>query len=68
MNNKLIRGAALDVFSKEPTKESILFGLDNLILTPHIAASTDEAQLVVAEQIALQISNYFKNGEVVNSV
>ena len=68
LNNKLIRGAALDVFSKEPTKESILFGLDNLILTPHIAASTDEAQLVVAEQIALQISNYFKNGEVVNSV
>ena len=40
----------------------------NLILTPHIAASTVEAQLVVAEQIAEQISDYFNKGEVKNSV
>ena len=68
LDNKIIRGAALDVFKTEPTKESILFGTDNLILTPHIAASTDEAQLVVAEQIAEQISNYFNSGKLVNSV
>ena len=68
LDSNMIRGAALDVFSNEPAKESILFGTANLILTPHIAASTDEAQLVVAEQIAVQISNYFNNGEIINSV
>ena len=68
LDNHLIRGAALDVFSNEPAKESVLFGTANLILTPHIAASTNEAQLVVAEQIAAQISNYFSNGEIINSV
>ena len=68
LDSNMIRGAALDVFSNEPAKESILFGTANLILTPHIAASTDEAQLVVAEQIAVQISNYFNNGEIKNSV
>ena len=63
-----IRGAALDVFSDEPANENILFGTKNLILTPHIAASTVEAQLVVAEQIALQISNFFNKNEVINSL
>ena len=63
-----IKGAALDVYSIEPAKENILFGIKNLILTPHIAASTAEAQINVAEQIAIQISNYFIKGEVVNSV
>ena len=68
LDSNMIRGAALDVFSNEPVIESALFGTANLILTPHIAASTEEAQLVVAEQIAVQISNYFSNGEIVNSV
>ena len=68
LDSNMIRGAALDVFSNEPAIESALFGTANLILTPHIAASTEEAQLVVAEQIAVQISNYFSNGEIVNSV
>jgi len=68
LDNNMIRGAALDVFNKEPAKENLLFGTKNLILTPHIAASTIEAQLVVAEQIALQISNYFNKNEVVNSL
>ena len=66
LDNDIIRGAALDVFSEEPAKNNILFGTKNLILTPHIAASTIEAQLVVAEQIALQISNYFNKNEIVN--
>ena len=64
----IIRGAALDVFSNEPAKNNVLFDAPNLILTPHIAASTVEAQLVVAEQIAEQISDYFNKGEVKNSV
>ena len=68
LEKNIIRGAALDVFSEEPAKTNILFGLKNLILTPHIAASTYEAQLVVAEQIALQISNYFNKNEIVNSL
>ena len=68
LDSNMIRGAALDVFSNEPAIENALFGTANLILTPHIAASTEEAQLVVAEQIAVQISNYFSNGEIVNSV
>jgi len=68
LDNNMIRGAALDVFITEPAKESILFGVDNLILTPHIAASTNEAQLVVAEQIAIQVSNYLNIGEIINSV
>ena len=68
LEKDIIRGAALDVFSQEPAKDNILFGTKNLILTPHIAASTIEAQLVVAEQIALQISNYFNKNEVVNSL
>jgi len=68
LEKDIIRGAALDVFSEEPAKDNILFGTKNLILTPHIAASTIEAQLVVAEQIALQMSNYFNNNEIINSV
>jgi len=68
LDKEIIKGAALDVFSEEPAKDNVLFGTKNLILTPHIAASTIEAQLVVAEQIAIQISNYFNKNEVVNSL
>ena len=42
INKSLISGAALDVFSEEPAKNNILFGAKNIILTPHIAASTKE--------------------------
>ena len=68
LDNDIIGGAALDVYSKEPATDNILFGTKNLILTPHIAASTVEAQLIVAEQIALQISNYFNKNEIINSL
>ena len=54
VNNK-IGGAALDVYEEEPPKESKLFDLDNIVLTPHIAASTKEAQrdaaIIVADEI-----------------
>jgi len=68
LKNNVIKGAALDVFKKEPLEESELFNLENIILTPHIAASTDEAQIVVAEMVANQFCEYFKNNNVVNSI
>jgi Phosphoglycerate dehydrogenase and related dehydrogenases len=68
LKNNLIKGAALDVFKKEPLEESELFNMENIILTPHIAASTDEAQIVVAEMVANQFCEYFKNNNVVNSI
>ncbi len=68
LKNKTIKGAALDVFIKEPLENSRLFNLDNIILTPHIAASTDEAQIVVAEMVANQFCEYFKNNNIINSI
>ena len=68
LENELIQGAALDVFKVEPAIENKLFKLKNIILTPHIAASTDEAQIVVAEMIANQFCDYFNKNKIVNSV
>ncbi len=68
LNENIIAGAALDVFNNEPAKENHLFGTKNIILTPHIAASTVEAQIIVAKQIAVQMSDYFNKGEIINSV
>ena len=68
LKNNVIKGAALDVFKKEPLEESELFNLENIILTPHIAASTDEAQIVVAEMVANQFCEYFNNNNIVNSI
>jgi D-3-phosphoglycerate dehydrogenase len=63
-----VGGAALDVFIVEPPKDSPYFGLDNVILTPHIAGSTAEAQEAVGMQIARQIRDYLKLGVVQNAV
>ena len=68
LDNSVILGAAIDVYSEEPAKDNILFGTKNLILTPHIAASTVEAQLVVAKQIAQQVSDFLNFGKVINAV
>ncbi len=63
-----VAGAALDVFTVEPPKESPYFELDNVILTPHIAGSTAEAQEAVGVQIAHQVREYLKLGVVQNAV
>ena len=68
LNENLIAGAGIDVFSKEPAKENILFNNPKVILTPHIAASTTEASIVVAEMIANQISDFLLNGVKKNTV
>ena len=68
LENGHVASAALDVFVNEPPKGSSLLGTKNLILTPHLGASTTEAQEKVALQIAEQISDYLKTGAILNAV
>lgn len=63
-----VAGAALDVFETEPAKENILFGMDKVVCTPHLGASTSEAQENVALQVAEQMADYLVNGAVVNAL
>ena len=63
-----IGGAGFDVFVEEPAKENVLFGAANFIATPHLGASTLEAQENVALQVAEQISEFLLTGAVSNSL
>ncbi len=63
-----VAGAAIDVFIKEPPGDSPLIGLDNLICTPHLGASTSEAQERVAITVANQIADYLLRGTITNAV
>lgn len=63
-----IAGAALDVFDVEPAKEHPLFGNEKLICTPHLGASTDEAQVNVAIQVAEQMGDYLMTGAITNAL
>ncbi len=63
-----VAGAALDVFRQEPLKDSPYFGIDNILLSPHIAGSTDEAQEAIGIQLANQVRDYLKLGVVQNAV
>ena len=63
-----IGGAGLDVYSHEPLKDSPLMTQQNVLLTPHIAGSTNEAQEAVGVQIALQVREYLMKGVIQNAV
>jgi D-3-phosphoglycerate dehydrogenase len=63
-----VGGAALDVFRQEPLKDSPYYGLENVLLSPHIAGSTDEAQEAIGIQLAQQVRDYLKLGVVQNAV
>jgi D-3-phosphoglycerate dehydrogenase len=63
-----VAGAALDVFAEEPARDNPLFGLEGVVLTPHLGASTSEAQENVALQVAEQMSDFLLTGAVSNAV
>jgi D-3-phosphoglycerate dehydrogenase len=63
-----VAGAAFDVFVTEPATENPLFNLPNVVCTPHLGASTSEAQENVALQIAEQMSDYLLRGAITNAI
>ena len=68
LKNGEIAKAALDVYEQEPPKDSPLFELDNITFTPHLGASTREAQVAVSVEIAIQAVTYLKTGEAINAL
>lgn len=68
LDNGHIAGAALDVFETEPATAHPLFGHEKVICTPHLGASTTEAQTAVALQIAEQMGDFLVNGAVTNAL
>mgnify|MGYP001328746355 FL=1 len=63
-----VGGAAVDVFAEEPAKENVLFGHEKVVATPHLGASTNEAQVNVAIQVAEQMADYLLTGAVLNAL
>src|SRR6478609_5742716 len=68
LDSKHVAGAAFDVFVEEPATTNVLFGHPNVICTPHLGASTNEAQENVALQVAEQMSDYLLSGAISNAV
>jgi D-3-phosphoglycerate dehydrogenase len=68
LNNDLIAGAAIDVYETEPATENVMFGAKNLLLTPHLGASSKEAQSNVAIDVANQVADFLKENKIVNNV
>jgi len=63
-----VAGAAFDVFEEEPAKTNVLFGMSQVICTPHLGASTNEAQENVAVQVAEQMADYLTTGAISNAL
>ena len=63
-----VGGAAFDVFEEEPATKNVLFGMEQMVCTPHLGASTNEAQENVALQVAEQMSDFLMLGTVTNAV
>ncbi len=63
-----VGAAAFDVFTTEPATSNVLFGAPNFVATPHLGASTEEAQENVALQVAEQMSDYLLSGAVTNAL
>ncbi len=63
-----VAGAALDVYAEEPAQDNELFGMENVICTPHLGASTGEAQENVALHVAEQMSDYLLKGAITNAI
>ncbi|HVV33949.1 MAG TPA: phosphoglycerate dehydrogenase [Vitreimonas sp.] len=68
LKSEHVAAAGFDVFSVEPAKENALFGAPNFVATPHLGASTNEAQENVALQVAEQMADYLVNGAVTNAL
>jgi D-3-phosphoglycerate dehydrogenase len=63
-----VAGAGIDVFEVEPATDSPLFGMENVVATPHLGAATSEAQENVALQVAEQMADYLVKGAVSNAI
>ncbi|KAF0137415.1 MAG: D-3-phosphoglycerate dehydrogenase, partial [Rhodospirillaceae bacterium] len=68
LDSSIVVGAALDVFEQEPATDNPLFGHEKVVCTPHLGASTTEAQENVALQIAEQMADYLIHGAVTNAL
>ena len=68
LNNEVIAGAAIDVYENEPATDNVMFGTKNLLLTPHLGASSKEAQSNVAIDVANQVADFLKDNKIVNNL
>jgi D-3-phosphoglycerate dehydrogenase len=68
LDAKHLAGAALDVYANEPPKGSPVLGHERIVLTPHLGASTHEAQAAVGVEIVRQVMTFLRTGEAINAV